>query len=208
MLGKRAIHFPRRESELAGFFNMVVDQLDAGVAEKYGISPEIMEELRQYRDGIRQKISEAAQLFGEAQAKTEEKNEMVREGSLAFRRVLKRIQDDKNFEEPDAELLGFRVLSEKPDLREVKPVIKKITVLHDKVLVKWLKGKMDGVIVYSRYDDTEFEEIARVSYSPFVDLRKNRSKHPEARHYYMQYLKNDEQVGLESPVSRIIAEVL
>jgi len=207
MLGEKSIHYPLRISELIYFYNLVVEQLESGLGAKYGIAPEVIQALRQHSNTITQTYNEAYEAAQVAQSKTQIKKDAIREGNIALKRVLKSIYSNVNFQEGDAELLLTRVLREKPNLREVKPIIRNITAFEEKIEIKWTKKRMEGVIVYGSYNGHDFEEVSRAVHSPFEDLRKNLAEHPEARYYKLRYFKNDKPIGQETGTVKIVAEI-
>ena len=73
---------------------------------------------------------------------------------------------------------------------------------------------MDGVVVFSGTltsnassegeAEINWEEIARVTRSPFIDTRQSSTSKPETVYYKLQYMKNDKLVGMESTIIKVV----
>ena len=94
----------------------------------------------------------------------------------------------------------------------------------DGIALDFVKGQMDGVIIYggsyaSKIVETTptattdaapvmiWTEIVRATKSPYVDKRINSSDQPETRYYRMRYLKDDAPVGKISDTISVVATV-
>lgn len=83
-------------------------------------------------------------------------------------------------------------------------MISDITVLPEKMLVEWVKGTMDGVLVYASLNGTDFEEIGSDMGSPFEDTRPNQVADViEIRYYRLRYIKTDKLTGRYSDVVNV-----
>ncbi|MFH0894805.1 MAG: hypothetical protein V2A54_10260 [Bacteroidota bacterium] len=145
-------------------------------------------------------------------------------GAGVFKRIamiVQRIKNHPNYNEATGRNLGIIGAEKVVNLDAVKPKINRTIVESDQIVIEWTKGLMDGVVVFSANlkqlestetptdldSVTEWVEIGRVTHSPFVDLRLNKEKKPETRLYKLRYFKNDVQVGKESDIIRVLAEV-
>jgi hypothetical protein len=141
-------------------------------------------------------------------------------------KLVQRIKNHPKYNESMGRNLGVIGHEKVVNYDAVKPKIIKQTAAPDQISIAWNKGDMDGVVVYAgtlkvvagteaspgtvataAKSEFDWEELARVSHSPFIDSRLNAEKIPETRLYAMRYFKNDVIVGLETDVIRIVAEV-
>lgn len=197
---KKAIFYPRQEAEIITYYDTVVKAL-IGVASKYNIPTGLLNELTDYSIKLlkaKQK-SDADQLI--ASASVEAKNKTFEGARSELVRELKRLTDLEIFDEADAKTMGIRKEVVEEDISLAKAIISSITVLPDEVVLDWVKGKMDGVVIYSSFDGAGFEQIGIDIRSPYEDRRRNKiAGQPEVRYYKLRYLKNDKEIGLFSDV--------
>ena len=122
--------------------------------------------------------------------------------------VFEAIEMAPNFDEADAKLLGIRREKEPVDYDLVIPEVTKVTNLPDRVILDWIKGLLDGVIIESSYDNINWVEIGKDMSSPFEDTRKNKVAHtPETRYYRLRYFKNDRPVGQYCDVVKVTCDI-
>jgi hypothetical protein len=192
---KKGIYCPTNDAELSSHLDNVVKQL-ASFGSKYGTSPTLLATLTNYSVQIPQAQLTANADKQKAKESTALKNNLTRQAKKDLKRELNRITALPDFIEADAKGMGIRREKNKDALVKVKPVISNITVMPQAVVLDYIKGMMDGVVVYSSNDGVGFEKIGIDLRSPFEDLRTNKvAGVPEIRYYKMRYLKNDEQVG-------------
>jgi len=208
MPGEKAIYYPNRESEILVYYHQAVTQLAGALATKYGITFDTMINLQTHDLNMNHAYELALEQKNITEASTATKDIVFAQAKLDLLRELFRIQDLANFAEPDADLIGMRRFGTKQNLRKVKPVILEINVLEERVIIDWLKGNMQGVIVYGSYTGKRFSEIGRDVRSPFEDLRLNKTYMPEVRYYKLRYFQDDKPVGISTGAEKIIAQVL
>jgi hypothetical protein len=82
------------------------------------------------------------------------------------------------------------------------PRVKFKSLPNSVVRIDWTKRGFDGVIVESkRGDETEWTEIGRDNYSPYIDTRPPLvAGKPEIRYYRLIYIYEDKPVGNYSPI--------
>jgi len=200
------IYYPRPEAEIVGYYNNAVTQL-AGLVAKYGIAPATMTLLQTHNTNVQATYDQAIADASVAHNSNQTKYDEFAQAKIDLLNVFIQIQKAPNFVEGDAELLGFRVITEPIDLRTVKPVISGLTAFPENIIVDWVKGGLDGVKVYGSYDALNFTVIGQDSRSPFEDIRKNQTNQPEVRYYKLRYMKDDKLVGVESTIYQILAEI-
>lgn len=141
-------------------------------------------------------------------------------------RLVQRIKTHEAYNEAMGRTLGIIGAEKVIDLDNVKPSITVRRVAATGITLDFVKGNMDGVVIYlgcippqqapatGSESSTEAEgaiiwtELTRVNHSPFTDGTMNmKSATPETRYYKMMYYKKDEVVGRESDIMRVVAEV-
>ena len=198
--------YPKKEGEVLGFFTNAVTRLVA-LATKYGIDAATITALQTHYTNMQVAYNQAVADATAAQNSTGIKHTVFAEGRDELMLVFKQIQLLPNFDENDAELIGFRVITDPVDLRTVKPVITGVTVKYGMVIIDWKRGSMQGVIIYSSYDGKKFTEIGRDLRSPFEDVRPNLVEgQPDERHYRLAYMKDDKPIGIPSEISKVIVD--
>ena len=222
---KKAIFYPRVETEIVPYYENAVNRLIGtpllpSLAAKYNIAAAEMALVSAHRTQIPTGINKAVADSNISQESTRLKDEELADGKLDLLRIFKTIESHQLFDEPDAEALGFRKIKTPIDLTTVKPIISKVTVLDDMVILDWVKATLDGVIVMGSYDGSAYTQIGTDTKSPFEDTRPNQSAapaalaappppssaKPEVRFYKMRYIKNDKPVGLFSDVVKVVKD--
>ena len=151
-MAKPAIHYPTREGDVAPFLQNVSEKVVEGLDLKYDIIPADVALILTHKTDILAAIDKSAVDHETAQASREDKDNKLHNAKVFILKMLNKIQDHDSFEEQDAEDLGMRVYKEPIDLETVKPVVTRITVLPDKIIIDWVKGTLDGVFIESSYD--------------------------------------------------------
>jgi len=200
------IYYPRRDSEVVKFFKTAVAAL-VTLAAKYGISAGTITTLQTHTTTMEAAEEQVEADTNQLKTTTVTKNEAFAAGKLDILRVFNRIQRAANFAEGDATTIGFRVITAPVDLKTVKPVVAGITVDVSMVIIDWVRGQMEGIIVYGSYNGNDFTEIGRDFRSPFEDTRKNQTDQPEERYYRLRYMKSDKAIGLFSSIEKVIVAV-
>ena len=211
---KKAIFYPTVETEITPYYDNAVTRLigtpiHPSIAAKYSISAAEMTVVTAHSTDIPKGINKAEADSNTAQESTRLKDEELVQAKIDLLRIFNTIERHTNFDEGDAEALGFRKLKTPLDLSTVKPIISKVTVLDDMVILDWVKATLDGVIVMGSYDGTSYTQIGTDTKSPFEDTRPNQSAapaKPEVRFYKMRYIKNDKPVGLFSDVVKVVKD--
>lgn len=122
--------------------------------------------------------------------------------------LVARIKAHNNYNKSDGEAMGIEKPASTPiDWNTAKAQITSLEAYPDEVILEWLKGKSDGVAVYSSYDSKNFVKLGTDQKSPYNDTRKNQSPNPELRFYKVRFLKNDKEVGLFSDVAKVLVDV-
>jgi hypothetical protein len=197
---KKAIYYPTADAEVGSYYDNVVKKLVL-LAVKYGIPAELISKLLGYNTDIpaAKLKSDADQQTAKASVKA--KDDLYLQARAELLRELKRITDLPNFDEADAMDLGIRRESTAKVVTEVQAIVSGLTVLPGEVIIDWVKGKMDGVVIYASADGANFDYIGKDMRSPFEDRRPNKTAgQPEVRYYRLRYLKYDEEVGQYSDV--------
>ncbi len=197
---KKAIYYPEADAEVASYYDNVLKKM-VPLAAKYTISAPVLTKLQGYNTQIpaAKLKSDADQQTAKASVKA--KNDLLMHARTDLLRELKRITDLPDFDEADAMNLGIRRESTAEVLTETQAHVSGLTVLPGQVVIDWVKGKMDGVVVYASADGANFEQIGKDLRSPFEDKRPNKiAGQPEVRYYRLRYLKQDEEVGQYSDV--------
>jgi len=208
-MAKKAIFFPSIIGNITAYLQNISAKLNAGgLAAKYSIAAAFLTKLSGWLTSLPAAIDKAFADAQTAQQSTTAQNELIAAIKTDVLRELNHIQDEPNFDEADMEALGGRVIKEPPDLTTVKPRITQVTVLMNMVILDWVKGRMEGVIIYGSYDGNIWTETGRDLKSPYEDTRSN--KQPgvaETRHYKMRYMKDDKAIGIESDVVKATVDI-
>jgi len=202
----KAIYYPSREDEVLAFIINAVKQIIL-LANHYGINQEKIKALEAFLVNLPKAINDSVESSNIAQQKTEIKIEELLDCEKDFKWMFRFIQDSDVFREADAELIGFRVHHVKPDPHTMKAVISGVTSTPEAIIIDWVKSRMEGVFIYGSYDGNAWTKLGRDTRSPYEDERKNLTDKPEDRYYKLRYIKNDKPIGLESDVTKILAEI-
>jgi len=204
----KAIHYPIIETDVIPYYDNAEKKLVLIYAAKYNIEADMMTKITTHNTNIKLTIDKARSDRETAQKSTTLKNQELTEGKEDLLWVFRKIVASDNFDEADAQDLGFRVEKEPVNLDTVKPVISEITCLPEKIIFDWVKWVLDGVIVDGSYDGDTWAYLDKDNKSPFEDFRKNKTADvPEVRYYRFRYIKDDAPVGLYTEVIRVIAEI-
>ena len=206
---KKAIYYPRQDTQVAPFYKNACIQLDTGgLATKYNILPATMTILQGHSTNIPLAISKANTDKQVSKESNKLKNEELEKAKKAIMPVFEAIEAAPNFDEADAELLGIRRTKEPVDYDSVIPEVTKVTNLPDQIIIDWIKGSLDGVVIECSYDNVAWAEIGKDMSSPFEDTRKNKAAHiPETRYYRLRYFKNDKPVGQYCDVVKVTCDI-
>ncbi|MCF8257795.1 MAG: hypothetical protein K9J06_09585 [Flavobacteriales bacterium] len=107
----------------------------------------------------------------------------------------------------DGENLGLEGAVTVFDPSTSMPRISGTQVLPDMVVIEWVKGRMQGVIVERSLDGSTWKEVDKDMRSPWEDTSPNRTAAAEWRHYRLRYLLNDKPVGLYSEVVSLLVSI-
>jgi hypothetical protein len=95
---------------------------------------------------------------------------------------------------------GVVVPEENPDL--AKPVIGGLSIIASNVTLKWKKGIFDGIRVFKKVDNGEYR-LTGFSISPPYTDRSPITSTPQVWSYAIQYIIDDDEVGLLSDPASI-----
>ena len=210
---KKAIFFPSIIGNITAYLQNISVKFSpppAGgdLAAKYATTPAFKAKLLGWLTSLPAAINKAFADDQTAQQSSTAQNELIADIKTDVLRELSRIEVDDNFDEPDMEALGARVDRTPVDLTTVKPVISRVTTLMNMIIYDWIKGRMEGVIIYGSYNGTTWTEIGRDLKSPYEDTRSNQQPGvAEARYVKMRYMKNDQPIGLESDVVKVVVDI-
>lgn len=205
---KKAIYYPKSESDVPPFYDNAMKKLVATYAAKYGIDAGVVTNIQTHNTQIPLKIAKAENDRQTSQASTSKKNLELSNGRKDLMWVFNKIEGESNFEEQDAEDLGMRVSKAPIDFLNAKPVIAQITVLPDKIIFDWIKAEMHGVLIDSSIDGINFSKLDKDLKSPYEDTRKNKVVNvAEARYFKFRYIYNDEPVGEYCDVIKVVCDI-
>lgn len=110
--------------------------------------------------------------------------------------IVKRAKAHSNYNEAIGKDLGIIGAEQSSVMDDLKPVLT-VTKTGGNVIVKYKKGKADGLQLYSRRGtETEFTLLAVVTKTEYKDTRPNLvPSQAETRQYQAWYFKNDESIG-------------
>ena len=224
-MGKtKKIHFPGQIGNVPGFVSNVDDKLQAGLAAKYGLTPDESTKSLNFKTNIPLKVTEAATAQATAQAKAESRDNMIYEAKVFYNEMGHKWQKHANYDTQDMEDTGFFKIETPPDPNTAKPVISKTTVLPDQVILDWIRAGWSGVYIESIVEGGDTQPAMSVSAppdpssplwvklgeddrSPYEDTRTNITNRPEVRYYRMRYKQNNKPIGLYSDIVKVIVEI-
>ena len=205
---KKAISYPDQDTKVIPYYDNACQKLTAGLATKYAIAPATMTQLTTHNTNIPTVIDKAVSDRLISKESTALKRDELSKAKTDILRVFQKIENSSNFEEADAEALGFRSQKTQPDYNSAIPEITNITTLPDRIIFDWVKGPMDGVIIESSYDNVNWVKIGTDLRSPFEDTRKNQHPGtPEIRYYRFRYIKNDIPIGKYCDVIKLTCDI-
>ena len=140
-----------------------------------------------------------------AKTATATKDAIILKGEKEQRAFIKRIKSNPNYTVAIGEDLQIVVETPLPKNNEVKPVIK-VEVRPSKVVISFVKGKLDGMDIYERLaGNTVWTKLAYNSYSPYEDKRPLAvAGVSEHREYMGIGVVHDEEVTLQSDIMEAI----
>jgi len=121
--------------------------------------------------------------------------------------ICNRIKGSTQYTVADGEALGLEGAAAELDLNTVQPRISAINVFEDKVVLEWVKGQMQGVIVQSSTDGSTWVQRDKDFRSPWEDTAPNRGPAAEWRYYRLRYLYRDEPVGKYTDVAKVLVSI-
>jgi hypothetical protein len=209
MAKKTKIFFPSQDGQVDPFLENVEDKLTTGgLALKYNISPVDTAKVTTFKGDIKTKRDAATAASTTAQQLNEQKDEFTYKCKLFLNKMGRDIQDHASFDSADLEALGFTVISPPIDVNTAQPKITGKMVLPDMIIIEWLRLFFQGVRIYASYDGVAWTALDKDFKSPYEDKRPNKVLGtPEPRFYKLRYLLNDVEVGLDSEVIKILADI-
>lgn len=222
MAKTKKIHFPGEQGQVTPFVDNVDEKLNAGgLAAKYTLTPEQIAKSGEYKLNIPQKISQAESAMATAQSLNEAKDNYIYDAKVFYNEMGHDMQKHVNFDTADMEALGFFKIETPADPNTAQPVVSKITVLSDQVILDWVRGRWQGVVIYASYNGINWTKLDKDFRSPYEDRRVNAtgaslptpgqptpapgSQVPETRWYKLRYLQGDQEIGLETVVKTLVA---
>ena len=226
-MATKAIFYPVKEADVKTYYANAVTQFTNGLATKYGTPAATLASLTASSTNIDTLMQKAFDDEQQAKSSTVAKNNALATAKLDLLRELNRITRLPNWDEADGPLLGIRVQHTPSDPNTAKPVITHITALPEQIILDWVKGDMEGVVIESLVtsggnqaatafatpeppvdnSNPNWATIGSDLKSPYNDTRKNKTGQPEARYYRFRYLKNDMPVGKYSDILQVVAEI-
>jgi hypothetical protein len=140
-------------------------------------------------------------------------------------KIVQRVKNHPDYDESIGDALRIIGAEVVIDYLNLKVRITLRQTDNDGVALDFVKGQMDGVVVYGGVFTQKvaqptdppattdvppvmkWTEIGRANKSPYVDRRLNEGDLPETRYYKMKYMKDDETVGKDSDTISVIAVV-
>jgi len=214
---KKAIYYPAAEGQVSPYYDNLADALAGALGVKYGTAAGTITKLNGHKTNVPLRISEAFALKQQAQLATDAKNAELDSAKIDALLEVVRITNLPTWDENDAEALGIRVVKNPTDLNTVKPKAK-ATPLPQKNVIDWLKIDMDGVIIECIVEpvgpnpnpptqtDPNWQKIGEDQRSPYEDKRPT-TNGPEIRYYRLQYVFDENRVGLFSDIIPVITNI-
>lgn len=223
-------YLPRTENELRAWLNNLASKI-ASYATKYAITPAEVTDIQASATDFEAMINYTQALDTFLQGATARKAEL-RDGVPAggtpsvpgtapvaptlsaapgflprIVAIANRIKGSTAYTVADGEALGLEGTAVVVDLKTVKPRVTAITAFEDQVVIEWVKGRMQGVVVESSPDGSTWTHRDKDFKSPWEDKAPNRGTEAEWRHYRLRYLNNDTPVGLYSDPVRVLVSI-
>ena len=140
-----------------------------------------------------------------ATTSTTTKNLIVSKGESTIRPLVRRMKESSGCTESIEE--DLQIISKEPVFKsaEHKPIIK-VLVMPAKVVISFVKEKLDGMNIYERLNGTaKWEKLAYNSYSPYTDNRPLAvAGVSEHREYMAIGVIHDEEVTLQSDIMEAV----
>lgn len=222
----KKVSVPTQQGEMPAYAANVNEKLTLGaLGAKYGINAIDMVKALDYSTNIPTIINQAESANATAQALNNDKDDMIYDARGFYKDMGHAIQKHASYDVTDMEALGFFKIETPPDPNTAKPVISKVTILPDQIILDWIKGAWDGVYIESYVVSsggamppmpapggpggaaTPWVKLGEDEKSPFEDTRLNQSPQPETRFYRMRYKKDNKPVGIYSDTVKVIVEI-
>ena len=230
-MAKKAIFYPNKEGEIKTFYDNASNLLITTVGAKYGTDAATITALTNHKKQVPLVIQKAFDDNQQSQNSTAAKNTELATAKIDILRELNRITGLPNWDENDGQLLGIRVAHTGGDPNTAQAVMSKVTALPDQIIIDWIKGEWDGIIIESIVQgeqqkpdpippmpnpqppaqptagDPGWKKIGEDQKSPYEDTRPNKTHNPELRYYRLRYTKNGKAIGLYSNIFSAVAEI-
>ncbi len=156
-------------------------------------------------DGIITTIEDCSTAHIASLVATATKDTIVSKGEKEQRVVINRMKKNKNFTLAIGEDLQINTIVDTEKLAESKAKIK-LEVKPGKVVISFVKGKLNGMNIYERLAGTiGWEKLAYNSYSPYEDKRPLAvAGVSEHREYMGIGVIHDAEVTLQSDIMEVI----
>ena len=194
----------RRDADLNAQEGNFISKIDTYIAH-LNLDPAEVNELKNIINEHQDSFSNLFIKKTEAKAIVGTNQEKRKKAVKALRRMSRRIKSSLTYTEnigEDLDIIGPQITK---DYDNVKPELKAYTIV-DIVIIKYKKGRMDGIEIHSkRGDETEFIYLATDTRSPVKDTRpKLDPAVPETRKYIAWYIYDDVQIGKPSNILTIV----
>ena len=230
---KKSNFYPRNEGAVKPYYDNAVTQLAGALGIKYNTDAATLLVLNGHKKQIPLVVQKAFDDNQQAQNSTAAKNTELANSKIDLMREISRITGLPNWDENDGQLLGIRVEHTGGDPNTAQPVMSKVTALPDQIIIDWIKGEWDGIIIESidlnqqqkpqdpmqppmpnpqppaqpTAADPGWKKIGEDQKSPYEDTRPNKTHNPELRYYRLRYTKNGKAIGLYSNIFSAVAEI-
>jgi len=182
-----------QEGNFCEKFLLRAAEVGIGIPEVTGVNNVLTNHRNLYSTAIQKKAEAKAAVAANKKAKADAVKE--------FRRIAKKIKFSVGYTVAlgkDLGIVGPEIHI--PSAGELRPTLK-VTVSAMGVKIKFNKGEMDGVKIYSkRANETRFEFLDSDTISPYIDKRPKLAAGPEERQYYAFYILKDEATGQQSNI--------
>lgn len=205
-----SIFYPDKEGEVTPYISSIVDKLTANsgaLATTLGVSSADLTLLTGFTTSIPARINEAQAAEDAAKGATAVKKAQLKTAKDTTLNMVQIWTRNANWTFAIGRQLGVYVDRTPVDLNTVKPRVTNVEVHPDMVIIDWVRGRLDGVVVYGSYDGSNFAVIEKDFKSPWEDKRPNRTPGAEWRYYKLRYLKGDKEVGLFSETTNVLVSI-
>ena len=191
---------PGQEGEkLKWYSNLSVKSNAQGAT--LGLSTSQIEQLKNTCDSISTAIKDNNAAQTAAQTAKATKDKAIAEGEKKLRVIIRTIKSSSKYDDSVAK--DFQIVGEDAvfDPITYQPIIK-TTVMPNRVVINFVKTKLDGVNIYTRLKgQTSWLKLAYDSYSPYEDNRPLAVVNtPEHREYMAIGVVQDNEVTLQSDI--------